>query len=119
MSSEYEREVEAGADWLSEWLRLVVGAEWPRANVHYEGAAANGSRAWRIRGGGVEHWFAVTEPALLEPHLREIPSLLERLDWHRAMSEAAPAGLLVSTGGRLFAWDRERDRGMRLLEFGG
>ena len=115
----YVEEIEAGASWLGEWLRLVVNAEWPGASISYEGAAANGSRAWRIFAVGGEHWFAVTEPSLLQPMVREIPLLLERLEIGRAMALAEPAGLLVSTGGRLFAWDRARDRGLRLLDLDG
>jgi hypothetical protein len=114
--NEYSDEVEAGAGWLSEWLRLVVGAEWPGAVVSYEGEAAGGSRAWRISAGAAEYWFAVTEPTLLEPMLRDVPILLERLDLRKAMRMAEPDGLLISTGGRIFAWDQERDRGTRLLE---
>lgn len=113
---DYEQGLEISAEWLGEWLRLVIAAEWPAATITYEGAAASGSRHWRITGYGAERWFAVTEPALMEPMVRDIPLQLERLDWHRVFGMSEPFGILVSAGGRVFAWDREKDRGVRLLD---
>ena len=112
----YERDIEASAEWLGEWLRLVIPAEWPGAMITYAGAAANGSRHWQISTGNAVRWFAVTEPALIEPMVRDIPLQLENLNWDRAARMTEPEGILLSAGGRLFAWDRAKDRGVRLLE---
>ena len=113
---DYERGLEAAAEWLGEWLNLVLAAEWPGVAISYAGAAANGSRHWQIAAGGAVRWFAVTEPALMEPMVRQIPQQLENVDWNRVVKLTEPEGILVSAGGRLFAWDREKDRGVRLID---
>lgn len=112
----YTDEVERGAVWLGEWIRLHVLERWPTADLTYEGAAVSGSRYWSVRlPNGTTAEIGATEPTLLEPGVRDIPISLDTIDWRGSLLEVYPAGLLISTGGRLFEWDRERDRGTRLI----
>jgi len=114
---DYVAQIEAGADWLGEWLRLHVRQAWPRAELAYEGAASAGSRYWTVRlPDGDVMTIGATEPALLEPGVREIPMRLDAVDWQQALEEARPDGLLISTAAQLFVWDVDRDRGTRLIE---
>lgn len=114
-AGEYREQVESGALWLGEWLRLHALERWPEARVEYHGAASGGSRHWCIHTGAGLLWLAATEPSLLEPGVRQIPQKLDALDWRGALVDAVPDGLLISTTADVFVWDRDRDRGTRLI----
>ena len=115
---EYDLELEARAALLDMWLRQQVAARWPAAHVERAGRTATGTTVWRIEHGGASHHLGVTDPALLAPALEQTTGGLEAMDWLGVIGELAPDGLLAAAGGRYFAWDRERDRGTRLLDGG-
>jgi hypothetical protein len=114
----YEVQLERAAGRLTRWVQEQATARWPDAAVVTEPATANGTWRWRIERAGTTLRLGITEPALTGQVLEESLVWLEASDWLALLETLRPDGLLIAAGCRFFAWDADKDRGVRLLDIG-
>lgn len=96
---------------FEDWIAAEARSRWPGAEVRYRGRARNGSHCWQIDAPGVgEFWAAATDDVLgSSSELYEGEDRLHRVQWLDRLPDVPTHGVLLETGGRVLAWDPERD----------